>query len=72
MRSQTHAGIIVERCAACASVWLDAGEFDAVRQALMAQTAPSTRKPVPRTGDWTAFDVIAEATLHLLPALLDG
>ena len=72
MRSETHSGLTIERCAACASVWLDAGEFDAVRQALLPRMPAATRKPATLTGDWTAFDVLAEATLHLLPALFDG
>lgn len=72
MRPETHAGLTIERCVACASVWLDAGEFDAVRQVLLRQTHTSERPPAHQTSDWTAFDVLTEATLHLLPSLFDG
>ena len=71
MRSERHSGLTIERCAACASVWLDAGEFDAVRMALLpsAPALPHTRAQL--RADWSAFDALSEATLAVLPAFFD-
>jgi Zn-finger nucleic acid-binding protein len=72
MRGETHSGLTIERCASCASVWLDAGEFDAVRQALLPQTPVPAQKSTRVASDWTAFDVLTEGMIHLLFGLFDG
>jgi Zn-finger nucleic acid-binding protein len=72
MRSETHAGLTIERCAACASVWLDAGEFDAVRRVLQPTSQAPTGPRLPTLAEWTAFDAFTEAALWVLPSLLDG
>ncbi len=41
MKSERHAGVTIELCSHCGSVWLDAGEFDSVRNVLI------TRGPLP-------------------------
>jgi Zn-finger nucleic acid-binding protein len=71
MRSEQHSGLTIERCAACASVWLDAGEFDAVRLALLPQAPVPARPRSLPSADWTAFELLGEGVLHLLPALFD-
>ena len=72
MRSEQCAGMTIERCPACASVWLDAGEFDAVRDTLLKDQA-TTGQPRPELGTgWTAFDALTEATIAVLPTLFDG
>ncbi|WP_343213924.1 zf-TFIIB domain-containing protein [Gemmatimonas sp.] len=72
MRSERLSGLSIERCVACASVWLDAGEFDAVRMALLPNrpAPPNTRAPL--RADWSAFDALTEATIALLPMFFDG
>jgi Zn-finger nucleic acid-binding protein len=72
MRGETHSGLTIERCAACASVWLDAGEFDAVKHALLPQTPMPAQQRTRVTSDWTAFDALTEGMIHLLFGLLDG
>jgi Zn-finger nucleic acid-binding protein len=72
MRSQRHAGLSIERCPACHSAWLDAGEFDAARLVLLrAPQVPGAARPQPSSG-WTAWEVLGEAVINVLPMFLDG
>lgn len=72
MRSEMHSGITIERCPACYSSWLDAGEFDAVRAALLPNAQQPASVRAQASGDWTAWDALGEGVLHLLGAFLDG
>jgi Zn-finger nucleic acid-binding protein len=72
MRSERHSGLTIERCPTCRSAWLDAGEFDAVRLALL-KTAPVPESVRPMTsGGWTAWELLGEAAINVLPMFLDG
>ena len=52
--------------------WLDAGEFDAVRLALLPDTPAAAGQSLNGGAGWTAFDALTEATLAQLPMFLDG
>jgi Zn-finger nucleic acid-binding protein len=70
-------GIVLDACAACGGVWLDAGEFDAVRVWLaQAPTAPTAaRRPsgsgglLRAAGEEAAEEVIFAALGRLLRVL---
>jgi Zn-finger nucleic acid-binding protein len=71
MRSEQHAGVTIERCAACDSVWLDAGEFDAVRTALLPHPTSPHGNESNLGADWSAWQTLGDL-MYLLPAFLDG
>lgn len=73
MRLKVRSGIAVDECAHCHGAWLDAGEFDAVRSALLESgTPPPPRQAKNEGSGWTALDFIGEAGSQLLIGLLDG
>ena len=71
LESQRIEGVEIDRCTHCKGVWLDAGEYDAVRKRIEIQPR-ITAKPGGKTGFdvvGPGFEVLFEA---LVTMLLDG
>jgi hypothetical protein len=68
LESQRVEGVEIERCVYCKGVWLDAGEYDAVRKRIEVQP-PRTIKPGSDTGLdllGAGFDVVFDALVTML------
>jgi len=68
LESQRVEGVEIERCMYCKGVWLDAGEYDAVRKRIEVQP-PGIIKPRRDTGlDLVSggFDVVLESLVTML------
>lgn len=71
LEAQRVEGVEIERCVYCKGVWLDAGEYDAVRKRIEVQP-PGIYKPRGETGFdliGGGFDVAVES---LVTMLFDG
>jgi Zn-finger nucleic acid-binding protein len=76
MASEKHSGLTIDICRACGGAWLDAGEFDAVRHALLHQSTPVVRRQhwlLTEHSGWTWGELAGETVLRLvLSAIFDG
>jgi Zn-finger nucleic acid-binding protein len=71
MRTEQHSGISIDKCSACGSVWLDPGEFDAVRHALLPQVAAGPRPHwLDTESGWTWAEISVETVLRGIGGLL--
>jgi len=67
MLAQTIEGIEIDRCMTCDGIWLDAGEYAAVRHRIGLEASPDSPQQKKRfLGADGAMDLVFEAILGLL------
>jgi Zn-finger nucleic acid-binding protein len=66
MAAQTIEGIEIDRCMTCDGIWLDAGEYDAVRHRIGIEASDGPQQIKKLLGTDGAMDLVFEAIFGLL------